>query len=380
MINNKINEFLFTLYIFLFSLLKVLTVNVQGISTQILLVCVLSILIVSLFYNKMLINIRVLFFMIIMSIFLCIEFLFRGNSETGNYIYNFIIYGGITVYLYSFVKDKNQVLFYYAYFSLILFLLYCWDPFNGYLLTTNYMIFGFNFMLPAFAGLYIGGKYLGIKWMRIFALFALIEIVLFANKGSSFAAFFIIFIFSTFFVNNNGKYRLVKRFFLYGFALTAIYIIWINLLNIINTLINIVEKINLNSYSLTTLKSILIDRTIENRLSEREQIWQNAKDFIEINPLIGSGTAAFHSNFGIYPHNLFLEILTSYGMLGLIIFIILWLKSCKVVLISSSFDKIFCILMLCLWVVPLTFSMNIFESKEFWIFIMIGLIKPISNK
>ncbi|MED3736772.1 O-antigen ligase family protein [Virgibacillus pantothenticus] len=236
------------------------------------------------------------------------------------------------------------------------------------------MSFGFNFMLPAFTGLYIGGKYLNIKWMKIISFFAFIEVVIFANKGSALAALFIVFLFNVIPIKKsiNKKSVIIKGTFLYGIIFIGCYLVWNNLTNMLNFLINLTDKLNFNSYSLSTFKNMLIYNSFEIGLTGREILWQKAIEYFKINFLIGNGTAAFHSSFGVYPHNFILEIITSYGLLGLCVFFIIWSRSFKVMLNSAFYDKIFYMIIFSLWFIPLFFSLNIFESKEFWVFMIIG--------
>lgn len=50
---------------------------------------------------------------------------------------------------------------------------------------------------------------------------------------------------------------------------------------------------------------------------ERPQLYAHALDMFRDNPLIGQGTASYHTCSALYPHNLFLEFMAEHGVIGL---------------------------------------------------------------
>lgn len=379
---SKVNDFLFVFYIFLFPLSKIITTNFEGISTFILLTATLLILGISIFENRgelKIITILILFFSILISL---IEILVRKNDLTYSYIYQYTIYGLITMYLYSFTREKKDILYFYAYFSVLVISFLILDPFFYYKMTETYMVFGFS-MLPAFVGTYIGRKFLKIKWMMIFEIVSFVSIVFFANRGALLTAIFIIVLFKLFNTSVEIKtttYRKNIRNILSTFTLIILgTILALNAYPIVNFLFKLAESRGYFSYSLYTLNRALENNDFSSEFDSRSAIHEDAYAFIEEHPIFGGGIGAFHNTNGIYTHNLILDILTTFGFAGLLGFTIVILRSITKIFKVKSYDQIFYILFCCLAIIPLWFSINMFASKEFWIMFLIAF-EPISRK
>jgi len=67
----------------------------------------------------------------------------------------------------------------------------------------------------------------------------------------------------------------------------------------------------------------------DGRMGGRNIFYNKAIDMIVASPILGSGIGAYANGFGIYvyPHNIVLEILTDFGIVGLIIFLVIIIKA-----------------------------------------------------
>src|SRR5699024_12844269 len=76
--------------------------------------------------------------------------------------------------------------------------------------------------------------------------------------------------------------------------------------------------------------------------------------------------------YGIYSHNLIIDIINSFGIIGLCIISFLIIKTIFRIKTSNIYLGISIILMFSLSIIPLMFSTTFIELSEFWIFILIG--------
>lgn len=107
----------------------------------------------------------------------------------------------------------------------------------------------------------------------------------------------------------------------------------------------------------------------------RGEIWEAALNYFLKSPLIGYSIV---DKFGIYPHNIFLEVLMSIGLVGAIPFFITisesLIKSLKI--LSKSQNNSFALLFLCQFFFSLS-SGSLYYNPEFWVLISLVLF---SNK
>lgn len=368
-----INELLFTIYLYLFTLLKVFTTAFPEISTLVLLASTIIIVVISLFYNKMRFPKKFMIILAISIFIIVIEFLTRSNKQTINYVYDYIIYGIITIYLYSYAKNKEIIVRYYTKLSIIVFFILFLDPFNNYDMTETYMVFGYS-MLPAFSGMFIGYAYLNKKWIIPLVFISFIQLVFFANRGAILAAIIIVILL---YMNKLSNQRLnfksiVKISSIFLIISISTLFISINAYKIVNSAYQLLSQKGYFSYALFTLSRTLKTGNIAFEMSTRNVIHESAWEFIRDKLFFGNGIGAFHNYYGIYSHNLILDILATFGIVGFFFFLILFIRAMIKILCSSEFDRVFGILILTLAIIPLWFSMNFFVSKEFWVLLMIG--------
>lgn len=85
-------------------------------------------------------------------------------------------------------------------------------------------------------------------------------------------------------------------------------------------------------YSLERLSS-LTSNVMEGRLNSREQIWSRGLSVFSENPLLGVGITGFRAGVeqyktgGFAPHNLFLSVLVEQGLIGLMLFLAVFMSA-----------------------------------------------------
>lgn len=362
------SEILLPLYLVIFSLLKPLLINNSSNSTFILAIVTVIIVgawfICELIYKKrLLISYKYLLFILFIYLLLVIEMLLRPNRMIGDTLYKFTIYGVIPILLCSKVTNYKNLLWYYAIFTIINGIIYFFDPLNNYKISGDYMEFGFSKMLPAFAGSIILFNIFKKKYGIMLVALFFIQMFLYANKGATICAICIFVISYIFF--NKEKEIILKRLFIIIFLLL---IILLNLETIANMLVQIIQSINMETYSLTTFLDMLQDNG-KNVYHARTDIWQKAIYLFKEKPILGYGVGYFESNFNGYTHNFFLDIAVSNGLLGVIIVVATLIFSIKrVVKLQDNYKRYFLIIMFVISFIPMMFSLTYWTVMTFWLY------------
>ncbi|MBO3395351.1 O-antigen ligase family protein [Clostridium perfringens] len=235
------------------------------------------------------------------------------------------------------------------------------------------MNFGLIAMLPTFIGLHMYRNLFNINKFLCIELISFIELVIFANKGAIISA--ILFIAIVKIINFKYiRYKLIK-------IISYIFIVLLILLNLEKILImlqSLAIKYGFSSYSLNTLLAYLeIGNNIS--LNSRVELWENAYKMFCEKPILGNGVGSYQSNFGIYTHNIFLDVLVFYGFIGFFILFYFIFKSLKKINTSDIYFKYFGYITFTLWFPTLLLSSNFYVNYYFWIFIILGFRKRIVN-
>ncbi|QOR66327.1 hypothetical protein IM538_21595 [Cytobacillus suaedae] len=115
-------------------------------------------------------------------------------------------------------------------------------------------------------------------------------------------------------------------------------------------------------------------------LSGRNEIYQIITSHIYENPLLGIGIAGDRQVMGTYSHNIFIELLSGFGIIfgSLIILLIAWI-SLKGIFNKNKLDSNISIMLFSLGFIPLLVSGSYLTEFIFWIFLGIT-IKGLYNR
>ena len=113
----------------------------------------------------------------------------------------------------------------------------------------------------------------------------------------------------------------------------------------------------------------------------RQQMYLKAIDLIKERPILGYGIGGFekNSNFGGYPHNMFLEIMVSFGFVGLIVFLLLFfffLKKGLIILYNNQLTS-FIVYLILYELIHLQVSGSFITNYQLWF--LIGAFVPFSK-
>ncbi len=365
-------EILFTLYFWGFILLRPVLQFYENYSTLILFFYVLF-LFTFLFINQIIDNNKKINKSVILIFIFFIFFLFdsilRYNKYSFTYLYKFIYTGIIPIIFLSNIQNISKLLIYNVYFSIICFFIYGFDPINGFGIFKDYMDYGFNLALPSFLFMYIGYKYFRFKWILPLLLTNFTFIFIFANRSSILAVIIFIILYYFLFIFTDIK-KIIKLFLP---LVILIFVLTFNSKYIIQFTYNIVTNIyKINSYSLNKFTSYFQHPDNVILYSGREEIWNKSLNMIKENIFFGSGIGSFQSKFGFYSHNIFLDLLLFFGLIGLIIFTFFIIFAFINIYSARKYVKstsILGIIFLSLWFPKLFFSTHFLEDIGFWCFI-----------
>ncbi len=110
--------------------------------------------------------------------------------------------------------------------------------------------------------------------------------------------------------------------------------------------------------------------------SGRGELYQESLRLFFSKPVFGSRFLFFN---GLYPHNIFLEILMSMGIFGMLIFLFFF-KNCIILLFKlkdiyiENTDKLWIIVLWLQCFILALFSYNIFSNSQLWFFTAMILV------
>lgn len=359
----KINELLFALYLFAFPSFSRFYGNNSIITYVLTILMLLTYIIYNLRENKykivvnkkmILVNLSILFFFIM-------TYLFNNNSMLIKYFEQYILYGIVTMIFGFGVKDYDKVLKYFGYICIVLFVLSFNDPMKGYIKYSGYMTFGLLCSLPCFTIFHMQRKYYNKKIYIIFELLSIISL-LYSNRNSILTSILCIFIFDLVLTDESISKKIKYLLF---FSLICLFIYNIDLVFsfIKNTL-------NIDGYAIRAVESWLAGKTTG--LAGRDNLWINAVYEIKNNLLIGIGFGGFHAKYGIYCHNLLVDLVVSCGIFGVIC--IGYIVISTINMFKKFENKKYLLYILMLGISPLLFNNYFMAWKFFWAFIALTIV------
>jgi len=367
---NNINQFLLAFYLgylslsrFIFFILPIKPFYILFVPAAITIATSMA-----LNYKKGVVQKSPIITLVLAIVLFIVSMLFNWNNEVLSYAYDFIIFGAIPLLLLLPIYSLNNFFQYFAYFGLATLLLLGLDPFQGYRLSSDYMVYGYTVMLPAYTGMYIARKYYKMKWLLPFEIISILLIIIFANQGAFVSAVTLILLTNIFVDKVN-----IKKIFIFILALIVIILGAINLRPILEWGIAASNDSSSTSYSLSKTYNSLYEGS--DSLSGRTYYWNEAIDLYKNKPFLGSGIGFFQSRFNIYTHNIILETAVSFGLLGIFCLIMYALYYYKSMIETSRDLRLPFVLGISIGLVPLLFSLQPFIWCYFWVFTLNPWVK-----
>lgn len=368
------NELLFVFYLWMFILVKPILEVFPGGSFFILLLCTVIVLSLYIFINLndrslFMVDTTMLFFILLVEIVVLTQIAIYSRGNMYDIQYYFIIFGYVPIFLYSGVTDYKRVLKYYGWFSIITYIMYFSEPFTGYPFTDGYMGFGYSVILPAYIGIYLFRKLYKRNILLVLELACLAQAVVFSNRGVMLGIALFVIAYHLVFSRKN-----IKTFYTHFLAIGIVITILLKLQDLVEWLYHFTSQMGFSSYSLLKFINLLEGYQFDQFLSGREMLWQNAYQMIMGNPVLGSGIGAFTEKYGVYTHNMFLDLMIHFGLIGtLVVTAILLIFLKRFLKLPQNYEKIFMLVIVCLAFPKLLLSTNYYSDFYLWIIVFYGL-------
>ena len=168
------------------------------------------------------------------------------------------------------------------------------------------------------------------------------------------------------------KYRLsIKKVIVYMVLLTTIFSVFFY--QILNIVIKLLELLNLRIYALE--KIIYLESS--DLSNGRGDLIREAFNKIVESPLYGNGISSYEAVHGQYVHNVFVQVMYEFGLIGIIPLLYVIYKSLKNIVDDKvNIDiRLLQSYLFCCGIVELFFSSTFWSSNIFWVFIGFNLYK-----
>lgn len=315
-------------------------------------------------------------------IFFLFLFKFWGNSDMSEWVtrtygvLSVLTWGGIYSYavirLQKNIKDILNVLkktgiflgIYYAWRSLEVLQNGYWTytQFDVVRQTTSNMSWSYGVLMAlCFLAIYLLVE--KKKWVIPPICLGIVGILVYGSRGTLIA--FLIGVVFVILLYNNGKMTLKNYFILFlGVGLGLFFLSDAGLTIIANAL----ENAGLSSRFIESLLEFNLDNNIESTLNGRWAIWMTVIEMIKDGPFYGYGVfGERNAVYGIgmkwgYSHNIFLELLVSFGWLigGLIIILMVACLIRFFIKVKDKNEKL-------LFIIFLTISFELLLSNTIWL-------------
>ena len=367
LIKENLNEILMVYYIFSYILLARIIPNYTTISTNVLLINVIMVLLISVIYNRKRLKFTVqeIILYLIIILYAVIDYNFRFNEFTIQTYTYMIIFAMIPIFLFARIEKIEKFFTVYSFFSVIIALLFILDPFQEYKYSGDYMGFGYSVMMLAYIGLYILIRNKKSICLKILWIIVSIEILIFANKGAIFSIVLFTLLYEILIKKNTLKNILI---------IIIGCILFVSSNFIIEVIYELTIDNGINSYSIKTLYQM--SNKTSTGLSGREDIWKKAISELDEHILLGNGAGYYRTtNNGSYSHNLVFDILIEYGIIIFIILSIIILKGILKLKKAEGENRLVGLIFLSMWFPKLFFSSYFQSEIGLWLFIIWALLK-----
>lgn len=322
------------------------------------------------------INFKFLKIIFFFTIIVTINLIFT-KATTKEILYHIteIYFYGISAGIIGSLKIKgeyiNKYLKQFSYMNIVIYSYIVFYAEDIYYEKMNYMVYGYNMLQPTIFLMYLQVKSKANSLINLFLIiYSLFMILVFGNRFAILIGVFSGLIFYWYYEKQK-----IKKIILYFLIVLGGINIYINLKEILKYINDLFLEFNYEVYGILRLiRSLELKDKGVDITSGRIEIYREAVDAIINNPFgIGIWGYLFEIKspwlvLGYYPHNIFIEIMMHYGIIGLIFFIILILKvGYKIINLKNNSYKLF-LISLILLNTKLLLSDTYISYNIFWMF------------
>lgn len=215
-------------------------------------------------------------------------------------------------------------------------------------------------------------RILSQKSVLIIILLLQMLFVLYSASRGPFVALILAIMLQIILVGQISGKHLIKYFLYLCTILTILYLVVFRL------------KVEFLDSSISRIKSLFGTNTSIDVTNGRADLYKKAFELFLESPIYGHGPMGFltKSGYSIYPHNIFMEILCDYGLIGFVGLMSLLIYILYKYYINLKVDWTVCIVfgMFSVKLIELMFSGSFITSGQFWFFIGFGLFLPMNPK
>lgn len=367
---KSINAFIIVAYLFQFGIF--LGANMKLESQVLSYVFSVALCILGIFINGFKVRSYVFkYFFISVLIFIWGAFLSSAKiSDCIIYFFSFIVKGfsafwiGSLLYEYKHLKHMFLMFAYLSAVSLIAV------PFIGVDLRLEYMRYGYA-MLPSVMVFFTYALRKKSLYYLSLTIICGIFMVIYGSRGAVLALCLYVLLF--YILCYSQTHRIFKASILFIAMAVLCYIFMFTTIPI-DILNGISNKLDISSYAINKF-IMMLERGISESSSGRDIVYEGILNNRQrdISTLFGKGLLSVENSYNMYAHNLFLQALSDYGMLG-VLFLVCLLVWITVKIFKMKNNNMFTILLL-LYSVSfgrLLVSSDIWVRTEFWL--MLGMM------
>ncbi|MEH7502853.1 O-antigen ligase family protein [Neobacillus drentensis] len=193
-------------------------------------------------------------------------------------------------------------------------------PFVPFFDSMEYMRFGYA-MIPSVIMFWfevMGEKKYNPIWWGM-TIYSTVITVIYGSRGTILVLLLVILLSVLF----SKKLAIGKKLFISVFFGIIIYLVIKNDL-VIKIIDYLFFDLGIKSYALEKLRMMVIDGIAESS-SGRDVLYSSILFYIKQNPVIGYGIGYSESVLGLYPHNIFLQIMLESGFIALTCWLCIWI-------------------------------------------------------
>jgi O-antigen ligase len=318
--NPKINAYIMALFIFQFGLIQPIA---SIVNSQIpVAVFTLGLLVLLLLNNGLKVKLYIIAFFIILSLFYLLNgVIFSKNLWVTITLFIGFVFKGFSGFIVgSLDTTSNDIYNAFRKVAVLNFIMIGAYPFVGFLDSMNYMRFGYALVPSVIMFWYEVSSKQGLNpiWWGM-AIYSTAITVIYGSRGTIVVLMLMILLSFLF----TKKLDIVKKSTIALFTGISIYFVIKSGL-LIRMLNYLFFDLGLKSYTLEKLRMMVIDGIAESS-SGRDELYGSILVYIKQNPVIGYGIGYSESVLGLFPHNIFLQILLESGFLVLVVWLCLWI-------------------------------------------------------
>lgn len=269
----------------------------------------------------------------------------------------------------SFPFKSNELKKYFVIFSFINFILLTMIVVFGWIENIEYMRFGYAMLPTTLVSIYAFRNHYKI-FNSLVGLSSFILILIYGSRGPVLG----VLIFILIILISDKKLKIYQK-------ILSIFVLFIGYLYmfVFNGFMKILDftyyNINLQTYSISKLQVMINDGFAESS-SGRDFLYEQFIEQIIREPIFGSGIGITHTLWDITSHNLFLQILLEFGVIGMLFFLLFAMTMFFLLRIIRKTDNELYLLLTIIFAVSfgrLLVSSDMWGRQEFWLFISLTI-------